>query len=135
MKNFNKIVYDSEWESGGFAPWQAVRRFNFNGIKYTLYIRERHDVESVHIMWGHDGINYWGEYQHYVDGPPFTRGLLSMEVNEEIESIKDTYKRAEAYAKVFMEGMSIVLPVKDPNQKSWAHAKVNQYMWKNGMIK
>jgi hypothetical protein len=42
-----------KWKDGGWAPWQAYLPIKFKGVPYTIYLRERHDILSLKVMWGH----------------------------------------------------------------------------------
>jgi hypothetical protein len=56
LKKYFQMQSFSEWEHGGMCPWQAYKRIMFKGIKYTLYIRERHEHTTADIMYGWTGL-------------------------------------------------------------------------------
>lgn len=40
------------WNGGGLCPWQMYLPIYYEGQRYTIYLRERHDVLSCHIFKG-----------------------------------------------------------------------------------
>ena len=61
MKYEDLIIGD--WESGGFAPWQAMCPIQYCGIWYTIYLRQRSGPFTMDIFWGKESL--YGSMKYY----------------------------------------------------------------------
>ena len=47
-----ELIILKDWYGGGMCPTQYYLEVQYQKIKYTVYYRERHDYESLEILWG-----------------------------------------------------------------------------------
>ena len=64
-----ELIIIRDWFGGGMCPTQYYLEVLWRNIKYTVYYRERHDYESLEIMWGDSG--YSSKYTGFASGNIF----------------------------------------------------------------
>lgn len=107
---WGQMQINGEWQSGGMCPWQAFLPVTFKGVKYTIYIRERHGNTSVEVLYGWSGFRRSPKYMGVASD-----NLLTFEDNDVADSDDihekyyngeehvDLFERAEILARKFFE--------------------------------
>jgi len=107
LKEFFEVKIVGKWQCDGIAPWQCYLPVKFQGVNYTLYIRERHEDLSLKVMWGHEGTCKPQPKYHGFLG--FVN-LLGEDEFKRLDSGEDLYKLSEEVGIQYIKELKGILP-------------------------